>query len=258
MVCPLWLLIVSQTQTAVIASSGNIIFSQGSVINAEGSCTQGESCGSGGAIRLVANTISGNTSLNVRSFNFFALVGSPGYLRVEAYNLSNFTPQHETPFISYALPNPVTLPNSPIMNIVSVGGVNSPATPKGSFYQQPDIVVPTTMSNPVTVNLQATNLPVGTVLQVTLTNELGERTTVNSTPLAGTQTSSTATASVTLPTSGIAVISASATLNLLIAYDKPIYIDGERIDKMEIAAAFGGPSDVTYISATGKRLKLPQ
>lgn len=114
------------------------------------------------------------------------------------------------------------------------------------------------MSNPVTVNLQATNLPVGTVLQVTLTNELGERTTVNSTPLAGTQASSTATASVTLPTSGIAVISASVTLNLLIAYEKPMYIDGERIDKMEIAAAFGGGSDVTYISTTGKRLKLPQ
>ncbi len=246
----------------LIASSANIIF-PGTWLNqhilARGGGGWNGGGGSGGAIRIVANKISGLMRFRVNGgTSSGGGHGAPGYIRVEGTDLNEFTPDLETPFISYALPNPVTLPNSPILNIVSVGGVNSPATPKGSFYQQPDIVVPTTMPNPVTVNLQATNLPVGTVLQVTLTNELGERTTVNSTPLAGTQASSTATASVTLPTSGIAVISASATLNLLIAYDKPIYIDGERIDKMEIAAAFGGPSDVTYISATGKRLKLPQ
>ena len=246
----------------LIASSANITFPStwlNQHILARGGSAGPGGAGSGGAIRIVANKISGLMRFRVNGgVSGWGGHGAPGYIRVEGTDLNEFTPDLETPFISYALPNPVTLPNSPILNIVSVGGVNSPATPKGSFYQQPDIVVPTTISNPVTVNLQASNLPVGTVLQVTLTNELGERTTVNSTPLAGTQASSTATASVTLPTSGIAVISASVTLNLLIAYDKPIYIDGERIDKMEIAAAFGGGSDVTYISTTGKRLKLPQ
>jgi len=244
----------------LIASSGTITFtSSDAQILARGGGINFGGGGSGGAIRLVANTITGNPRLYANGGGGWAGAGgSPGYIRAEAYDLNGLNPLLDVPFISYGLPNPVTLPNLPILNILSIGGVAAPATPKGSFYQQPDIVVPTSMSNPVTVNLQASNLPVGTVLQVTLTKESGERTTVNSTALAGTQASSTATASVLLPTSGVAVISASVTLNLLIAYDKPIHIDGERIDKMEIAAAFGGRSDVTYISTTGKRLKLPQ
>ncbi|MFZ4987215.1 MAG: hypothetical protein ACOYLF_17310, partial [Blastocatellia bacterium] len=101
------------------------------------------------------------------------------------------------------------------------------------------------------------NLPTGTVISVVLTNEAGQRTTVNSTPLAGTQSSSTASATITLPSTGVAVVNASATLNLLIAYDKPIYIDGERIDKIEITTDFGNDSQVTYISDSGRRLKMP-
>jgi hypothetical protein len=150
------------------------------------------------------------------------------------------------------------LANTPQLRIVSVAGINAPAIPKGSFYAQPDIVVPTTVTNPAPVALQANNLPIGTVLQVTLTKETGEVAVVNSTPLAGTQASSTATASVTLPASGIAVIGAMVTLNVLVAYGQPMFIEGERVNKVEIAAAFGGGSEVTYITDSGRRLKAPQ
>jgi hypothetical protein len=254
----------------LIASSGTISFTGDyqyrGVDSAGGGASNGQidgyggGGGSGGAIRLVANTITGSPYLSVAGGGAGSGGGggSWGYMRVEAYDLSNFNPRHQQPSISYGQPNPVTLPSNPQLKIASVAGINAPANPKGSFYQQPDIVVPTSTANPVTVNLEANNLPVGTVLQVTLTKESGERTSVNSTPLAGTQATSTATASVTLPTTGVAVIGATVTLNVLIAYGRPMFIEGERVDKVEIAAVFGGESQVTYITASGRRLKLPR
>jgi hypothetical protein len=143
------------------------------------------------------------------------------------------------------------------LRITAVGGVNAPTNPKASFAANPDIVVPTTVSNPVTVALQASNIPLNTIVQVTQITDVNVKTTVNSTPLAGTAANSTATASVTLPTSGMSVLTATTTLNALVAFGRPIHINGERVDKVEIAAAFGGESQVTYITASGNRLKWP-
>jgi hypothetical protein len=35
----------------------------------------------------------------------------------------------------------------------------------------------------------------------------------------------------------------------------PIFIDGERVDRMEVAAAYGGATEITYITASGRRVK---
>ncbi len=245
----------------LIASSGTISFTSAAKILANtgggtlaGTPNASGGAGSGGAVRLVATTLTGSPRIEVIGKSTFGNEGS-GYVRAEAFDRTAFSPVIPTVYITYSLPNPITLPNNPQLAIVSVGGINSPANSQGSFSLQPDIVVPTTVANPVTVNLQAAELPVGTVIQVTVRQENGLRTTVNSTPLTGSQASSTATASVTLPTTGIVVISANVTLNVLIAYQTPLFIDGERIDKVEIAAAFGGASEVTYISQTGRRMR---
>jgi hypothetical protein len=91
-------------------------------------------------------------------------------------------------------------------------------------------------------------------VQFTLTPSKGNRTTVQSSGLAGTESSSTASASVTLP-GGISVVSASAVIDLTVASAKPLFMDGERINRIEVAATFGGPSELTYVTQSGRRIK---
>jgi hypothetical protein len=118
-----------------------------------------------------------------------------------------------------------------------------------------DIILPSAQTGQVTAALAANNIPTGTVVSVSVVPRNGAATTVQSTPLAGTLASSTATASVTLPT-GMSLIYASATVDLmLISNLKPIFIDGEKVRKMEISATYGGSSEITYITESGKRIK---
>jgi len=51
----------------------------------------------------------------------------------------------------------------------------------------------------VTIEIEAQNIPVGTVVELTITPETGAQLLVDSTPLAGTPEFSTASAEVTLP-----------------------------------------------------------
>ena len=215
--------------------------------------------GSGGAIRLIANTITGAGSLNVGGGNAGAASnalpagggGGAGFVRVEAFNFSGFTPSVQTNSVTFALPNPVTIPNGPTLRIASVAGVAAPAVPLGSLAGVPDIVVPSTTANPVTVAIEAANIPLGTVVQVALIPLNGARATAQSGPLAGTQAASTATASLSL-TSGMSVLTASAVVDVS---QQAMVIDGERINRIEVAAAYGGPSELTYITQSGRRIK---
>ena len=255
----------------LLASSGTITFSGSAAINASGGIGGAASAsgsahgagggGSGGAIRLIANTISGPATLNVNGGNPGAGfiggnggAGGLGYVRIEAYDSVAFTPSGTPQNLSYSTPNPVALTTVPQLRIASVAGIASPATPVGSFQAVPDIVVPASQANPVTVALEAANIPLTTIVQVTLTPASGTRTTVSSTGLAGTEAASTASASLTLP-SGMSVISATAVCDLTLAKARPMFIDGERVRSFEVAAVFGGSSEVTYITESGRRIR---
>jgi hypothetical protein len=246
----------------LIASSGTItlngtIFARGgaalSNVNAPGGG------GSGGAVRLIANTVTGIGTINVTGGGGGCSPcsggGGRGYVRVEAFDYNSFTgTTSPSNIISFALPHPITPPNAPQLRIASVAGINAPATPLGSLLGVPDIIVPSSQANPVNVALEGTNLPVGTVVQVILTPAAGARTTVSSGPLTGTESASTASASVTLPT-GMCVISAVGVIDLTIAQAKPMFMDGERVHRIEVAATFGGASELTYVTESGRRIK---
>ena len=248
----------------LIASSGTITVN--GIINARGgsgsSGNAGGGAGAGGAIRLIANTVNGAGSMNVNgggaggaSVGFNGGNGGQGYIRIEAFDFNGFTGSTAPSNIaSLTLPHPITPPNSPSLRIASIGGVNAPTNPTGSLQAVPDVIVPSSTANPVTVALEASNMPVGTVLQVTLAPSRGARTTVQSSALAGTESSSTASASVSLP-AGISVISATGIIDLTIASAKPLFIDGERVHRVEVAATFGAASELTYITASGRRIK---
>jgi hypothetical protein len=254
----------------LIASSGNITFV--GEINANGgnggigggSGPRGGG-GSGGAIRLMTNTISGSGGfLRVLGGIFggtSSLAGGSGFIRVEALNAGEFNPNLSTgAILSFALPGAVTLPaTAPRLRIASVAGISAPTSPLGSLQGQPDIVVPSTQPNPVTVALEASNLPLGMVVDVTVTPERGTPATVQSTTLSGTEANSTATASVTL-SNMISVISAKVVINLNPASagkQMSMFIDGEPVERMEVAAVYGGASEVFYILRSGRRIKAP-
>lgn len=252
-------LIASST---IIRFEGGAIYARGGDGLRLGCCFYTSGAGAGGAIRLIANTIQGSPDVSVIGGcstipgDLCGSRGSVGFIRAEAFDLTQFTPANND--FSRGLPSPAILPNLPSLRIAAVGGVTAPLNPVASLTANPDIVVPTTVSNPVTVSIQASNIPLGTVVQVTQITDANTQATVNSTPLAGTIANSTATASVTLPASGLSILTATTTLNALVAFSRPIHIDGERIDKVQIAASFGGPAQVMYITASGKRIKWPQ
>jgi hypothetical protein len=208
----------------LVASSGTITFT--GVITANGggggaglySGTAGAGGGgSGGGVRLVATTITGTGgSINVNggpkgigtgnAFN--GGDGGVGRIRVEAYTLSASIVFSTYP--SLTLPGSTTVTNNPTLTISAVGGVAPPGSPAAS-YGNPDVLLVNTTTNPVTVNLSATNIPVGTTVTVRVIPQEGASSTVTSTALSGTLASSTATATITMPLDQPAVLEAEAT-----------------------------------------------
>jgi hypothetical protein len=251
----------------LIASSGDISLS--GLVSARGSNggtgAAGGGGGAGGAIRLVANAVRGSGQLlapggttgGVQVCNVGG-AGAPGYLRVEAHDYGSFRPNTNPSFVSFALPHAVAPTNVPVLRIVSVAGVAAPAAPTGSMHAAPDVVVPTTQPNPVTVALEGANVPVGTLVTVTLTPQQGQRSSAQSTPLSGSDAASTATASIALP-AGMSVLTATAVIDLTTqaSSGRPLFIDGERVDRVEVAATYGGASQVTYVTRSGRRLRRP-
>jgi hypothetical protein len=212
--------------------------------------------GAGGAIRLVANTITGAGKLDVAGGGIGAGggAGGLGYLRAEAFNLSAYNPDSAPTIVTFAPPNPVVLPNAPRLRIASVAGIPAPTSPLGSFQNVPDIVVPATQTNPVNVAVEASNVPPGTVVQVKLIPATGAPSQVNSTPLMGTATAASATAGVTLPT-GVSALFATATIPVTTASATPMIMKGEHVEWLEITASYGVGSEVTYITQSGRRIQ---
>jgi hypothetical protein len=179
--------------------------------------------------------------------------GSPGYVRIEAFDLSTLTFAPLSSLITgFGLPSPPAPPNAPVMQIASIAGVPAPATPAGSFSGSPDIVLPANQPNPVSVVITASNVPLSTSITVNFKNSSGSSDSTHAGPLFGTVASSTATASIGL-FSGTNVVSATATI-VLSADAKPLFINGEQVEKIELAATYGGGSNVTYITHAGHRI----
>ncbi|MGH9833304.1 MAG: hypothetical protein ACREBD_06280 [Blastocatellia bacterium] len=239
----------------LIASSTKITIMGNGTISADGggsgsgiSTFGGD--GAGGAIRLIANEVVQTGFLLARGGASGGAAGGVGYIRLEALNLTVSGSVQPLPVTS--LPGPVTASGLPALRITKVAGVDAPANPSGSLSAAPDVVIPASQSNPVTVEFATTNIPVGTTIQVTVTPASGARTTTTSSGITGADAAGAATASVTL-SNGLSVINATATFAL--PQNVSLIIDGERVKRVEVGATWGGPSEVTYITESGKRIK---
>lgn len=243
----------------LIASSGTITVT--GLITTNGGngagCTASQSGGggggSGGSIKLMAQTIAGNGTISATggaggstSCSYAGGGGGSGRIRFEANSVTRTATT--TPMNTYSYPGTVFVSSIPTLRITVVGGVNVPVSPAGQ-YGSPDITLPSTTTNPVTVNITATNIPTGTTVTVASVPEYGASTSGAGT-LSGTSSSSTAAVSLTLSTSYQCILTAQATF----AVQTAMYYDGEKIDQVRVAAAMGGESSTVYITEKGREV----
>lgn len=181
----------------LIASSGNIVLTSPGTVRANGgnsTLSAGGGGGSGGAIRLIANQVSGTGTLRATGGTAVSGLygnGGVGRIRVEAPVVDLTDPG--LPNWSFSLtPGPV-FPEAltPVVRVVAVGGQPVPGTPIAGITTT-DIVVADSAN--VAVQIEAMQVPPGTTVQVTIVPDGGFPVVYTSTPLAGTLAYSTATA----------------------------------------------------------------
>lgn len=151
--------------------------------------------GAGGAVRLVSGLIAGSGSVTAGggACSGYGCSTVSGIIRLEAYQITytGFRTIAATP-VGLFLPSPTAQPS---IVVTSVGGVPVATSPTGSFVM-PDVTV--NSSSPLTVVIQATNVPPGTTATLYTTTENFPDQKIISNPFAGTMASSTATATITL------------------------------------------------------------
>jgi hypothetical protein len=240
----------------ITASGGN-----GGDANGVGSGGTGGG-GSGGGIRIVATTIAGNGPIQATAGNagFSSYYnpyshggkGADGRIRLEA---ESFTRTAATsPSYTTGAPGQLFVAGMPTLAISSVAGVAAPAVPTGNA----DINLPADTPNPVTIVLNTSGVPVGNTVKLTVTPAYGAPIVVTSPALTGTTASATTSVSVTLP-SGPSVLSATTTYTIVAALGDlmSIYAQGERVEKITLAATLGGNSAATLITVSGKEYAAP-
>ena len=178
--------IVSATSINV---SGSILAYGGHYGGGVGGYTGGY--GSGGAIHLVAPTVTNTGTLNANG-----VVSPVGVVKVSANTatIGGAVSGQYTLGPLYSPPLPTAVPQ---VKVVSVNGVNAPADVTGSQLV-PDFTIST--MNTVTVNISAAYIPLGTVVNLHLTSEQGNDASIACSALAGQFANSTASCTgVTFP-----------------------------------------------------------
>jgi len=157
--------------------------------------------GSGGSIRLLAPSVSVPGELHAEGGVGNQLAGSVGRIRIEAFDrdLGSATispiPRVAAPLDVFLPPNgPTTLR---VTSVTDVNGTQIVPNPPGASFALPDVTIDD--GSPVTVEVEARNIPVGTIVQLHLFSEATGVQVVDFQPLAGTDALSTASTTVTIP-----------------------------------------------------------
>ncbi len=217
-------------------------------------CGSGGS-GSGGAIKIMAEKIIGNGGIYARggpkrTASHDGGAGGNGRIRLEANMLARTS--GTTPGFTAGSPEVVFHPGLPTMTITSIGGINVAEDASGQF-SSPDVVFPSNITNPVNITISATNVPLDATITIRAVPEFGIHTNTSIAGLNGTVESSSASANITLSTTSISVLTLLTTFAVQTASNgAPFYAGGEKVVKMRVSSVFGGASNVTYITESGK------
>lgn len=201
--------------------------------------------GSGGAVRVLASAYIGGGTIDVgnglggcRDTGYWG--GGHGALgRVSIETMRGGT---------------LNFTGLPSLNITQVAGVAVPANPTGAG----DVSLPLTQANPVTVNIAASNVPLGAAVKLTLTPFYsGDAITADSTPLAGSFESSTATASINIPNGpSVLIAQVSYTLTLAMGNTLSTYAQGERVERVLLTASPGKATQVKLVTISGREVEV--
>jgi hypothetical protein len=167
---------------------------------------QGSGGGGGGAIRLVANTIGGTGMLRALGGSA-AGGGGLGRIRLEGVDINGPLPANSNPGAGVSRPSVIVLdPGTlPTIEIVSIGGEDV-TIPVSHATDAPEVIIPDTVSNPMTIAIATTNIPNGSVIKLRIILSTGDVLDIDSSPVA----SNAATAMATLPPGSVGVIYATA------------------------------------------------
>jgi hypothetical protein len=201
--------------------------------------------GSGGSLRLASPTIGGNATIYVGN----------GIIRFEG-NASAFSGYIDTVRGTVlAAPQPASPSGIPTLRITSVGGIAVGQNPSGSI-STPDVTFQTAPSGPVTVNLQASNIPLGRTVAVRANPLIGTAEAAESSALTGSLQSSSASASLTIP-AGAGVITAVTSFPVTTAMlNRMPQIPGLKPALIEVTADGSGTSRTFVIGEDSRRVEL--
>lgn len=235
----------------VIASSTSITLT--GRIDASGACvvnTCPTGTGAGGAIRLVANSI---TATGVLRANGGVSSGTNvGLIRIETPSGSFSGTATPAPILSTTI-NPVIVPNSdtPSLTITSIGGFAVPANP-AARSDAVDLMLPSQLADPISVVVRGHNIPLGTAVSLAVG---GSAATAATATLSGTFDSSTATLNV----SGLNRTSVS-TLFVYASFSPPGGAQAfnppgrNHVARVRAEAAPGRQTKFTFLRADGARV----
>jgi hypothetical protein len=217
--------------------------------------------GAGGSVRIVATEITGTGSVllsgGVRGNGTAQSPG--GFVRLESsFNTytGSISGSAGGSFISF--PTAPLPANQPQLRITAINGTSAPTTPSASLTS-PDVVFPSAIQTPVTLDVAASNVPMGTEVKIRVAPAVGSVTMATTNLTEGTPASSTGQATVTLPP-GAGVITATATFNVGggMALNAMPLIDGERPQQVEVVTQADGTSKTFLIARSGARFEVGQ
>lgn len=204
--------------------------------------------GAGGAVRIIAPSVSGAGNINV--------AGGAGGCRTGASNAGNQINSGGYGAVGRIHVEEVqqgsfSVSLIPGLTITSVAGIALAANAG-------EVSLPLDQGNPVTIGISASGVPVGSAVTLSLFQPYAATVTATASALAGTLQASTSTGSINIP-SGSSVLMASTTYTLSVALGEAlsIYAEGERVDKVSLAAALGGETRVTLITVSGREFVVP-
>lgn len=235
---------------AIVIASSSLIVLQGAIYaNGASGVTL---FGSGGAIRLVANSV--NVSGSLQAFGRFGDASGLGVIRFEAPAGSLFFSgsSNPSPILSTTI-NPQIFSDSstPSLSITSVGGF--PISYTAGRPDSIDLMLPSQLSDPINVIIQAHNIPIGT--QVSLNISGPSSGTFTPGTLSGTQPSSSATIAVSgLSRTGATYIIAFADFTLPASMSKLNRKGPDQIAKVRIIAKPGTDSQLLFLRRNGTEI----
>jgi hypothetical protein len=190
-----------------IQINGNLIANGGVGIPGGGA---GSADGSGGGIRLVASNFQGSGNISASGDVCCSDGrGGLGRVRIDTFQF-NFGGQITGVFTQGYQPIIIPISGQGVqLSIASVAGATVSATPNGQLVT-PDTIISSQQSNPIPVVVNCSNLPLNTLITVTVKPANGASVSAVGYNTTGTLASSTATVSLNLPRGG-GIIYATAT-----------------------------------------------